>query len=65
MKVLLKKEVCGSYEQCMKSTRKYCLQLILLVKEIVNPIYNAQDPLIDNILELLQKNKKKWRIMQT
>ena len=56
---MLKKEVCGSYKHCMKSTRKYCLQLILLVKEIVNPMYSAQDPLTDNISELFQKKKNK------
>ena len=59
MKVLLKKEVCGSREQYTRPTGKHCPPLILLVKEVVGPVHSARDPLTDNISVLLNKLKKK------
>ena len=47
MKKLLKKEICGSREQCTGPTGVYYPPLIWPVKEVVGPVRSAQDPLID------------------
>ena len=59
MKVLVKKKVCGSHEQCMGPTRKHCPSLILLVKEVVGPVHSARDPLTDNMFTCFSIKKKK------
>ena len=41
MKILLKKEVCGSREQCMGPTDRHIPVKILLVKEVVGPMHSA------------------------
>ena len=61
MKVLVKKKVCGSHEQCMGPTRKHCPSLILLVKEVVGPVHSARDPLTDNMFTCFSIKKKKKR----
>ena len=49
MKVLLKKEVCESREQCTGPTDKHILVKILLVKKVVGFVYSARNPLTDKI----------------
>ena len=49
MKILLKKEIYGTREQCAEPTDRHILVKILLVKEVVGPVNSAQDPLIDKI----------------
>ena len=59
MKVLVKKKVCGSHEQCTGPTGKHCPSLILLVKEVVGPVHSARGPLTDNIFTCFSIKKKK------
>ena len=64
MKILLKKEICESREQCTGSTEQCNFNVNFAIKEVVGPVHSAQDPLTDNILHdgaLLNKKKKKKR----
>jgi len=49
MKVCVKKEVCGSHEQCTGPTDRHISMQNLLVKEVMNFVHSARDPLTDNI----------------
>ena len=65
MKVCVKKEVCGSCEQCTRPTDRHISVQNLLVKEVMGPVHGAWDPLTDNIHMKTpfsikkRKNKKK------
>ena len=61
MKILLKKEVCGSREQCTRSIYRHISVKLLLVKEVVGLVHSAWDPLTDKISceTLFSINKKK------
>ena len=63
MQVLIKKEVCGSREQCTGPTDKHILVKNLLVKKVVGPVDSAQDPLTEKIPRemcfSIKKEKKK------
>ena len=65
MKILLKKEVCGSREQYKKPTNRQILVKILLVKEVVGPVHSAQDPLTNKIPRETRFSIKKKRKTQT
>ena len=49
MKVLLKKEVCESREQCTEPIDKHILVKILLVKKVVGLVYSVRNSLTDKI----------------
>ena len=49
MKVLSKKEVCESREQCTRPTDRHILVKILLVKKVVGLVYSARNSLTDKI----------------
>ena len=61
MKVLLKKGVYESCEQCTGPTDKHIPVKILLVKEVVGPVHSAQarQNLTWNALLIKKKKKKK------
>ena len=68
MKKLLKKQVCGSHEQCIGPTEHCHSNANLVVNKVVGPMHNARDPLASlcsRASEFKKKKKKRHEMLET
>ena len=63
MKVLLKKKICESREQCTGPIEQCNFNGNFTIKEVVGPVHSARDPLTDNFLRMecfsIKRKKKR------